>query len=93
MNKIYRLKFSKRLNQLVAVSEITTGHDRNSGSNQVTETGATGSVAKKLLSLRPLSALIASLSFLLWIYCTKCNGKRTCWNGSGEWFCFDDSKR
>ena len=40
MNKIYRLKFSKRLNQLVAVSEITVGHDRNSGSNNDTEIGS-----------------------------------------------------
>ena len=29
MNKIYRLKFSKRLNALVAVSELTRGCDHS----------------------------------------------------------------
>ena len=90
MNKIYRLKFSKRLNQLVAVSEITTGHDRNSGSNQVTETSATSGV-NRFLSLKPISALISALSF--GFNRTERNGKWTCRNGRGERFCFNDSQR
>ena len=73
MNKIYRLKFSKRLNQLVAVSEITTGHDRNSGSNQVTETSATSGV-NRFLSLKPISALISALSFGLIAQSAMANG-------------------
>ena len=62
MNKIYRLKFSKRLNQLVAVSEITVGHDRNSGSNNDTEIGSTSTIAK-FLKLKPLAGIISILSF------------------------------
>ena len=34
MNKTYRLKFSKRLHQFIVVSELATGHDRNSGENR-----------------------------------------------------------
>lgn len=62
MNKIYRLKFSKRLNQLIVVSEIATGHDRNSGSNEQVQVSSSSTVGK-LLKLRPLSALISVLSF------------------------------
>ncbi|TPH25433.1 filamentous hemagglutinin N-terminal domain-containing protein, partial [Haemophilus haemolyticus] len=62
MNKIYRLKFSKRLNQLVAVSEITVGHDRNSGSNNDTEIGSSSTIVK-FLKLKLLAGMISILSF------------------------------
>lgn len=57
MNKIYRLKFSKRLNALVAVSELTRGCDHS------TEKGSEKPVRTKVrhLALKPLSALLLSL--------------------------------
>ncbi|WP_105906253.1 filamentous hemagglutinin N-terminal domain-containing protein [Haemophilus influenzae] len=62
MNKIYRLKFSKRLNQLVAVSEITTGHDRHSGSQNEIDTSSILQIIK-FLKLKPLAGVISLLSF------------------------------
>ncbi|MGY4675936.1 two-partner secretion domain-containing protein, partial [Ursidibacter arcticus] len=61
MNKIYRLKFSKRLNQLVVVSEITTGHDKNSGSSQSVDVNSVAETTKGsgLLKIKPLSALLS----------------------------------
>ncbi|HHF5712840.1 TPA: filamentous hemagglutinin N-terminal domain-containing protein, partial [Haemophilus influenzae] len=57
MNKIYRLKFSKRLNALVAVSELTRGCDHS------TEKGSEKPVRTKVrhLALKPLSAILLSL--------------------------------
>lgn len=57
MNKIYRLKFSKRLNALVAVSELTRGCDHS------TEKGSEKPVRTKVrhLALKPLSAMLLSL--------------------------------
>ncbi|HHF7205333.1 TPA: filamentous hemagglutinin N-terminal domain-containing protein, partial [Haemophilus influenzae] len=57
MNKIYRLKFSKRLNALVAVSELTRGCDHS------TEKGSEKPVRMEVhrLALKPLSALLLSL--------------------------------
>lgn len=57
MNKIYRLKFSKRLNALVAVSELTRGCDHS------TEKGSEKPVRMKVrhLALKPLSAILLSL--------------------------------
>ncbi|XVI25767.1 filamentous hemagglutinin N-terminal domain-containing protein [Haemophilus influenzae] len=62
MNKIYRLKFSKRLNQLVAVSEITAGHDRHSGCQNAVDTVSSFQMTK-WLKLKPLASLISLLSF------------------------------
>ncbi|QEQ59512.1 filamentous hemagglutinin N-terminal domain-containing protein [Haemophilus influenzae biotype aegyptius] len=62
MNKIYRLKFSKRLNQLVAVSEITAGHDRHSGCQNAVDTTSNFQMTK-WLKLKPLASLISLLSF------------------------------
>ncbi|QEQ62678.1 filamentous hemagglutinin N-terminal domain-containing protein [Haemophilus influenzae biotype aegyptius] len=62
MNKIYRLKFSKRLNQLVAVSEITAGHDRHSGCQNAVDTTSSFQMTK-WLKLKPLASLISLLSF------------------------------
>ena len=62
MNKIYRLKFSKRLNQLVAVSEITTGHDRHSGSQNEIDTSSSLQITK-FLKLKLLAGIISILSF------------------------------
>ncbi|MEX4166439.1 filamentous hemagglutinin N-terminal domain-containing protein, partial [Haemophilus influenzae] len=57
MNKIYRLKFSKRLNALVAVSELTRGCDHS------TEKGSEKPARMKVrhLALKPLSAILLSL--------------------------------
>ncbi|MFA1488957.1 filamentous hemagglutinin N-terminal domain-containing protein [Haemophilus influenzae] len=57
MNKIYRLKFSKRLNALVAVSELTRGCDHS------TEKGSEKPARMKVrhLALKPLSAMLLSL--------------------------------
>ncbi|HHF5446027.1 TPA: filamentous hemagglutinin N-terminal domain-containing protein, partial [Haemophilus influenzae] len=57
MNKIYRLKFSKRLNALVAVSELTRGCDHS------TEKGSEKPVRTKVrhLALKPISAILLSL--------------------------------
>ncbi|HHX5951319.1 TPA: filamentous hemagglutinin N-terminal domain-containing protein, partial [Haemophilus influenzae] len=57
MNKIYRLKFSKRLNALVAVSELARGCDHS------TEKGSEKPVRTKVrhLALKPLSAILLSL--------------------------------
>ncbi|CBY87522.1 filamentous hemagglutinin N-terminal domain-containing protein [Haemophilus influenzae] len=62
MNKIYRLKFSKRLNQLVAVSEITAGHDRHSGCQNAVDITSSFQMTK-WLKLKPLASLISLLSF------------------------------
>ncbi|MCK8944934.1 filamentous hemagglutinin N-terminal domain-containing protein [Haemophilus influenzae] len=60
MNKIYRLKFSKRLNALVAVSELTRGCDHS------TEKGSEKPVRTKVrhLALKPLSAILLSLGIV-----------------------------
>ncbi|MCK8979398.1 filamentous hemagglutinin N-terminal domain-containing protein [Haemophilus influenzae] len=57
MNKIYRLKFSKRLNALVAVSELARGCDHS------TEKGSEKPARMKVrhLALKPLSAILLSL--------------------------------
>lgn len=57
MNKIYRLKFSKRLNALVAVSELARGCDHS------TEKGSEKPARMKVrhLALKPLSAMLLSL--------------------------------
>nr|AAT27424.1 HmwA [Haemophilus influenzae] len=57
MNKIYRLKFSKRLNALVAVSELARGCDHS------TEKGSEKPARTKVrhLALKPLSAILLSL--------------------------------
>ncbi|HHV6589932.1 TPA: filamentous hemagglutinin N-terminal domain-containing protein, partial [Haemophilus influenzae] len=56
-NKIYRLKFSKRLNALVAVSELARGCDHS------TEKGSEKPARMKVrhLALKPLSAILLSL--------------------------------
>lgn len=60
MNKIYRLKFSKRLNALVAVSELTRGCDHS------TEKGSEKPVRTKVrhLALKPISAILLSLGIV-----------------------------
>ncbi|WP_162689843.1 filamentous hemagglutinin N-terminal domain-containing protein, partial [Haemophilus influenzae] len=57
MNKIYRLKFSKRLNALVAVSELTRGCDHST--EKVSEKPVRTKV--RHLALKPLSAILLSL--------------------------------
>ncbi|HHF3365965.1 TPA: filamentous hemagglutinin N-terminal domain-containing protein, partial [Haemophilus influenzae] len=60
MNKIYRLKFSKRLNALVAVSELARGCDHS------TEKGSEKPARMKVrhLALKPLSAILLSLGIV-----------------------------
>ncbi|OLV23225.1 adhesin [Haemophilus influenzae] len=60
MNKIYRLKFSKRLNALVAVSELTRGCDHST--EKVSEKPVRTKV--RHLALKPLSAILLSLGIV-----------------------------
>jgi len=57
MNKIYRLKFDRRRNQLVAVSELTTGAGKQKSTGR--SASRAGSGGASVLSLRPLLAALA----------------------------------
>ena len=56
MNKIYRLKFDRRRNQLVAVSELTTGAGKQKSTGR--SASRAGSGGASVLSLRPLLAAL-----------------------------------
>ena len=56
MNKIYRLKFDRRRNQLVAVSELTTGAGEQKSTGR--SASRAGSGGASVLSLRPLLAAL-----------------------------------
>ncbi|MFY4256061.1 filamentous hemagglutinin N-terminal domain-containing protein [Achromobacter xylosoxidans] len=57
MNKIYRLKFDRRRNQLVAVSELTTGAGKQKSTGRSASRASSGGAS--VLSLRPLLAALA----------------------------------
>ncbi|HIB1519979.1 TPA: filamentous hemagglutinin N-terminal domain-containing protein [Salmonella enterica subsp. enterica serovar Muenchen] len=57
MNKIYRLKFDKRRNELVVVSEITTGMSKEKSTGHLAELTALSPFRKLLGTLTPLALL------------------------------------
>ncbi|EDV9208550.1 filamentous hemagglutinin N-terminal domain-containing protein, partial [Salmonella enterica subsp. enterica] len=57
MNKIYRLKFDKRRNELVVVSEITAGTGKEKSTGHIAELAALSPFRKLLGTLTPLALL------------------------------------
>ncbi|ECL4818760.1 filamentous hemagglutinin N-terminal domain-containing protein [Salmonella enterica] len=57
MNKIYRLKFDKRRNELVVVSEITAGMGKEKSTGHIAELSDASLLRKLLGTLTPLSLL------------------------------------
>ncbi|EBW7189904.1 hypothetical protein DQC61_26670 [Salmonella enterica subsp. enterica serovar Muenchen] len=58
MNKIYRLKFDKRRNELVVVSEITAGMGKEKSTGHIADLSALSPFRKLLGTLTPLALLI-----------------------------------
>ncbi|EKF0976790.1 filamentous hemagglutinin N-terminal domain-containing protein, partial [Salmonella enterica] len=61
MNKIYKLKFDKRRNELVAVSEITTGMGKDKCTGHIAGVESISPFRKYLGVLKPLSLLTGML--------------------------------
>ncbi|HBZ9867770.1 TPA: filamentous hemagglutinin N-terminal domain-containing protein, partial [Salmonella enterica subsp. houtenae] len=62
MNKIYKLKFDKRRNELVVVSEITAGMGKEKSTGHIADLAAPSRSEKRLGTLTPL-ALLTGLIF------------------------------
>ncbi|EBH8726623.1 filamentous hemagglutinin N-terminal domain-containing protein [Salmonella enterica subsp. enterica serovar Oranienburg] len=65
MNRIYKLKFDKRRNELVVVSEITAGMGKEKSTGHITDLPALSPFRKLLGTLTPVSLLTGLISGLL----------------------------
>ncbi|EKC2495872.1 filamentous hemagglutinin N-terminal domain-containing protein, partial [Salmonella enterica] len=65
MNKIYRLKFDKRRNELVVVSEITAGMGKEKSTGHIADLSALSPFRKLLGTLTPLALLTGLIAGLL----------------------------
>ncbi|HAF2118528.1 TPA: filamentous hemagglutinin N-terminal domain-containing protein [Salmonella enterica] len=65
MNKIYRLKFDKRRNELVVVSEITVGMGKEKNTGHIAAISDIGTFRKLLSTLTPLAFLTGMIISLL----------------------------
>ncbi|ECY1275762.1 filamentous hemagglutinin N-terminal domain-containing protein [Salmonella enterica] len=65
MNKIYKLKFDKRRNELVVVSEITAGMGKEKTTGQLADLTALSPFRKLLGTLTPLALLTGLIAGLL----------------------------
>ncbi|ENL1640381.1 ESPR domain-containing protein, partial [Salmonella enterica] len=65
MNRIYKLKFDKRRNELVVVSEITAGMGKEKSTGHIADLPALSPFRKLLGTLTPVSLLTGLISGLL----------------------------
>ncbi|EKS6154149.1 filamentous hemagglutinin N-terminal domain-containing protein, partial [Salmonella enterica] len=65
MNKIYKLKFDKRRNELVVVSEITAGMGKEKSTGHIADLSALSPFRKLLGTLTPLALLTGLIAGLL----------------------------
>ncbi|EGW7266011.1 filamentous hemagglutinin N-terminal domain-containing protein, partial [Salmonella enterica] len=65
MNRIYKLKFDKRRNELVVVSEITAGMGKEKSTGHIADLASLSSFRKLLGTLTPVALLTGLISGLL----------------------------
>ncbi|EMT5615501.1 filamentous hemagglutinin N-terminal domain-containing protein, partial [Salmonella enterica] len=65
MNRIYKLKFDKRRNELVVVSEITAGMGKEESTGHIADLASLSSFRKLLGTLTPVALLTGLISGLL----------------------------